>query len=413
MPTFIDIFAGCGGLSLGLINAGFTGLFAIEKNKDAFETLIHNLSSKKIQNGFKWVDWLPCSHLTTSELLENYKEKLLSLQGSVDLMAGGPPCQGFSFAGLRNAHDPRNRLTEEYIEIVSYIKPKMLLLENVKGFQSPFKNATNILKAPYADYVEQKLNSVNLNYTVFRNVMLSSFFGVPQKRPRFVMIAIRNDVLEKLPTIPTSNENFFNLLKDFTISYKKQYKLNEITTVGEAISDLELANNTLKVCTDSPNFQQISYIEPKKISNYVKLLRKNCTKKQEPNSLRLPKHKKETLDKFDYILQNAEKGHSLSQEIRTTLNIKKQCLTPLSKDSLSTTITTVPDDCLHYSEARILTVRENARLQSFPDWFEFQGKYTSGGLRRREECPRYTQVGNAVPPLMAEILGKYILSLGV
>lgn len=409
MPTFIDIFAGCGGLSLGLINAGFTGLFAVEKNKEAFETLIHNLSYKKIKNGFTWVDWLPYSHMTTSELIKNYKSNLLALQGSVDLIAGGPPCQGFSFAGLRNAHDPRNRLTEEYIEIVSYIKPKMLLLENVKGFQSPFKNATNILKNPYADYVEQKLSSSSLNYKIFRDIMLSSSFGVPQQRPRFVMIAIRNDILDSLPDAPNSNEDFFCLLKKIIISYKKEHQLNEITTVGDAISDLELAKSKLKPCVDSINFQQISYEEPKKLSSYVKLLRKNCLKDCEPNSLRIPRHKKETLNKFNYILQNAEKGKTLSKEIRLNLKIKKQCLTPLAKNLLSTTITTAPDDCLHYSEARILTVRENARLQSFPDWFEFKGKYTSGGLRRREECPRYTQVGNAVPPIMAEILGLFLL----
>ena len=93
------------------------------------------------------------------------------------------------------------------------------------------------------------------------------------------------------------------------------------------------------------------------------------------------------------------------------MNIKKQCFTVLSTKELSTTITTLPDDCMHYSEPRVLTVRENARIQSFPDWFEFKGKYTTGGDRRKIECPRYTQVGNAVPPLMAEILGQSILAI--
>ena len=78
---------------------------------------------------------------------------------------------------------------------------------------------------------------------------------------------------------------------------------------------------------------------------------------------------------------------------------------------MSRTIPTLPDDLLHYSEPRILTVRENARIQSFPDFFEFRGKYTTGGARRKEECPRYTQVGNAVPPLMAEALGVRIAQI--
>ena len=83
----------------------------------------------------------------------------------------------------------------------------------------------------------------------------------------------------------------------------------------------------------------------------------------------------------------------------------------MSPDKISNTITTIPEDTLHYKEARILTARETARIQSFPDWFEFLGRYTTGGPRRKFECPRYTQIGNAVPPLMAETLGKLIINL--
>jgi DNA (cytosine-5)-methyltransferase 1 len=88
--------------------------------------------------------------------------------------------------------------------------------------------------------------------------------------------------------------------------------------------------------------------------------------------------------------------------------MKKQAMTVLSSGHPGSTITTLPDDILHYSEPRILTVRENARLQSFPDWFRFLGKYTSGGKARRLDCPRYSQVGNAVPPLFAEAVGDIL-----
>ena len=140
-------------------------------------------------------------------------------------------------------------------------------------------------------------------------------------------------------------------------------------------------------------------------------MRFKCNDNSAPNSLRLPRHKKETLDRFEKILTSFDKGKSLTKEQLLGLGTKKQCFTPLHPDMLSRTITTLPDDLLHYSEPRILTVRENARIQSFPDWFEFQGKYTTGGVRRKEECPRYTQVGNAVPPLMAEALGSIIAEL--
>lgn len=91
---------------------------------------------------------------------------------------------------------------------------------------------------------------------------------------------------------------------------------------------------------------------------------------------------------------------------RKTYNLKKHRIVPMAGSDPAPTVTTLPDDILHYSEPRILTVREYARLQSFPDWFHFKGKYTTGGKLRAKECPRYTQVGNAVPPLLARAIGK-------
>jgi DNA (cytosine-5)-methyltransferase 1 len=98
----------------------------------------------------------------------------------------------------------------------------------------------------------------------------------------------------------------------------------------------------------------------------------------------------------------------MSPEDKARFGIKKHSVVPLHPHRPSHTLTTLPDDFIHYSEPRILTVRECARLQSFPDWYAFKGKYTTGGHRRKRECPRYTQVGNAVPPLVAELLGNIV-----
>lgn len=409
--TFIDLFAGCGGLSLGLINTGFSGVFAIEKNKDAFSTLIYNLNSQKIKNGYRWPSWLPCENMTTSDLLKNYMPELKKLSGKIDIIAGGPPCQGFSFVGLRNPNDPRNRLTEEYISIVSVIHPKAILLENVKGFQTAFKKENaGIMKQPYSEYVTKKLEEHG--YKVFKKVLSASQFGVPQPRPRFVMIAVRQDVAEKIDLCSLSNDDFYTQILKCADSFKKKYNINlNFTPLKDAIGDLEVLKHTLKPCVDCNGFQQISYIEPKKMNPYLSFIRKDCAPNYEPNSLRIPNHKQETINKFSYILSKAQKGQTLSKELREKFNVKKQCFTVLSPDKLSTTTTTSPDDCIHYSEPRVLTVRENARIQSFPDWFEFRGKYTTGGLLRREDCPRYSQVGNAVPPMMAEILGNFLMKL--
>ena len=153
---FIDLFAGCGGLSLGLINAGWTGLFAVEKTPDAFKTLKHNLCDKVA--GYDWPGWLPRQEMTTSDLLNKHADHIRNLRGKVDLIAGGPPCQGFSFAGRRDHADPRNRLTEEYIQLVDIIRPKYLLLENVKGFKTAFKDAKT---PPYSQIVERTFSELD------------------------------------------------------------------------------------------------------------------------------------------------------------------------------------------------------------------------------------------------------------
>lgn len=404
LPNYIDLFAGCGGLSLGLKKAGWQGVFAIEKSEDAFTTLKHNLIDGDVAGKFDWPEWLPCEAITTSDLIANYECKLGELRGKVDLIAGGPPCQGFSFAGKRNPNDPRNKLTQEYIELVNIVRPKFLLLENVSGFKTGFKNTK---EPPYSEIVKQTLKELPWGgYEVFSSMVNASKFGVPQPRARFIMMAIRSDLVAA-PTIDP--------FKDFDVfcqNFRDQKHLNghEIT-VKEAISDLEIRNRKLIESMDSKGFKQINYRVPKKMSAYQAYMRKDVDSSYSPNSLRMAKHRESTTAKFIEILETCPKGKALSKEDRNRFNSKKQCLTPLHPDQMSKTITTLPDDLIHYSEPRILTVRENARIQSFPDWFEFQGKYTTGGNRRKLECPRYTQVGNAVPPLMAEALGKKILQL--
>lgn len=401
--NFIDLFAGCGGLSLGLIKSGWKGVFAIEKTPDAFNTLRHNLIDGKL-DGFEWPKWLPCNEMTTDDLLTNHLDPIKDLKGKVDLIAGGPPCQGFSFAGRRNPSDPRNKLTEQYIELVSIIRPKYLLLENVKGFKTAFKDSK---QPPYSQIVIQTLEGLDWGgYKVSSSMINASEFGVPQPRARFIMLAVRKDLVEE------NANDFLEGMDTYAQNFRDSKKLNgHQISVKEAISDLEINGRKLIESVDTKGFSQIRYRQSKNPSQFQRLMREGMSLNEAPNSLRMAKHRPETSARFREILKNCVKGKSLSKDDRAKFNMKKQCFTPLHPGQLSKTITTLPDDLLHYSEPRILTVRENARLQSFPDWFEFKGKYTTGGARRKEECPRYTQVGNAVPPLMAEALGQKILQL--
>ncbi len=138
--TFVDVFAGCGGLSLGLMQAGWKGLFAVEHDINAFQTLDANLLSENGRYQFNWPKWLPKSAIGVAEILEVHKTDLKAMSGKVDMLVGGPPCQGFSSAGKRNPADPRNRLVEHYLEFVRILRPKVVLIENVRGIAADFKD---------------------------------------------------------------------------------------------------------------------------------------------------------------------------------------------------------------------------------------------------------------------------------
>ena len=131
----------------------------------------------------------------------------------------------------------------------------------------------------------------------------------------------------------------------------------------------------------------------------------------QPTDRRIPRHSEATSKRMRNILDTCTPGRNITPAQRERLGIGKRSITPLDGNAAAPTVTTLPDDFIHYSDARTMSVRELARLQSFPDWFAFQGPYTSGGPRRQSACPRYTQVGNAVPPMLAEAIGETLLGL--
>lgn len=410
---FVDVFAGCGGLSLGLSQAGWKGVFAIERSPLAFETLRHNLVDGRHYT-FDWPAWLPKKAMTCEELLDQYGAELVKLRGSIDLMVGGPPCQGFSTAGRRDPADPRNQMTEQYLVLVELLQPRFLVIENVAGFNMRFETEeglNNLIKDPkhesYADYVAVRL--ADLGYGVSRGLVNCADFGVPQNRLRYLVMCERKIDKEN----PESN--LFKLLANYRKSFlhDKGLPIKRKISTKEAIEDLMITGKPRVTNTDSETkgFEEAVYVSPANPQGYMRLMRVN-SRNSAPNSRRLAKHKETTVDYFQKVQSICRPGHCMSIKERETVGTKKHSTTVLHQDRPAPTITTLPDDILHYCEPRILTARENARLQSFPDWFEFQGKYTTGGKHRKQECPRYTQVGNAVPPLLAEAVGKFILMHG-
>jgi DNA (cytosine-5)-methyltransferase 1 len=199
-------------------------------------------------------------------------------------------------------------------------------------------------------------------------------------------------------------EDFFELLRNKKGSFLEDKGLRSKRSVSQAISDLERKHGDTD-CPDSKNFRSGRYATAR--NQYQRLMRSDCTLKI-PDSHRFPKHRPDIVERFEEILKRAPRNRQLSGDLRSEYDLKKRSITPLDRHLVCPTITSLPDDYIHYAEPRVLTVREYARIQSFPDDFEFRGKYTSGGDRRAREVPRYTQIGNAIPPLFAELAGSVL-----
>lgn len=409
--TFIDLFSGCGGLSLGLTQAGLHGLFAIERDPMAFETFSENFLGKRALpiTKFAWPLWLEQRAWAIDDLLVEHNPQLLHLQGKVDILAGGPPCQGFSFAGKRQESDPRNLLFEKYVQVVNKIKPSALVLENVPGMKVAHSSKKDgeekreLAAESYYDKLKRSLEAIG--YEVHGKIVNASHFGVPQKRSRLIVMGLRKHLAAGLEG---GIGRAFDILENKRTEQLLELRLPEPVSAEDAISDLQVDLTTRQPCTDRyspPGFEEAIYLGPN--STFQKLMHKHC-RKDAMDSMRLARHGDEVRKRFAMILNECARGVRMNETSREKYGLKKHRIYPMSASVPAPTITTLPDDVLHYSEPRILTVRESARLQSFPDWFRFRGKFTTGGLRRTKECPRYTQVGNAVPPLLGRAIGLAI-----
>ena len=390
---FIDLFAGCGGLSLGLSAAGFHCAMAIEAHRDAFETYRTNLIDTGLA-GRCWPRWLDLAPTDIIELVTEYSKHLLELRGQIALIAGGPPCQGFTINGRRRADDPRNQMVESYFDVVAQIQPPLVLIENVRGFVS----MPHTSDGTYAGVVRRRL--LELDYEVWDDILLASDWGVPQSRPRYFCIAAKGGLASQVHPFDELRARRKHFLASRGLWPSP-------TTVQDALSDIVLGSS------DDPDWGHLGFqaVERSRRSRtpYQQLMRRNSS--GQPTDRRVARHSPATRTRFRNILATCPRGVGLRPSDRARLGIGKRSTTPLDGDRPSPTLTTLPDDFVHYCDPRTMSVREHARLQSFPDWFAFRGPYTSGGLRRRNACPRYTQVGNAVPPLLAEAIGEMLSDL--
>ena len=421
---FIDLFAGCGGLSLGALRAGFTGEVAIEYQENAFSTLCHNLISddqkvareKSNIRGFDWPSEIPQKHHDIKAFLKDHKNYLKSLNGQIDLIVGGPPCQGFSTAGKRKKGDPRNQLYKSYLSFVKLVQPKILIIENVAGIASKFNESGKSFK-------DNIISTLKKEYYVDGQLLVSNFFGVPQTRKRYIIIGFKKSEFD----VKIDISKVFEKIKDDSTEFTRNYKVHEDaeplnitnTKVYNALSDISASKKKPRPYTDenakSKAFTTYEYSKGK-LSPYQQLMRFSINGAKYPDSHRIGDHKRDTVNKYQILIDiSKENSDRVSFKFkpeefeRANWNTKKKIINVLKKGSPSPTLTTCPFDYIHYEEPRILTVREYARIQSFPDWFEFKGVYALSGSDSYK-TPRYSQIGNAVPPLMAESIIKTLKS---
>ena len=428
MAYAIDLFCGAGGCSEGLIQAGFDILFSSDISDMVELTYRHRHEQLGLIQGYNtWFERSDIRNLKGDFIWEKirslkwFSDGTRSAPNDIDLIIGGPSCQGFSRAGRRRKDDPRNMLFGEYVRVISEIKPRYVVLENVEGFMDmQFLGYVGITGINYPDgsvtpdILRNELKEIGYS-TLEPKILNAADFGVPQRRNRAIFIGYRNG--EKEPSYPeptthdkqlTLQDAISDLITDSEIrgkiaesKYQKECRKGRTPAAnGKPIpADKKLANTELPNVTEVVAERFSLFQEGESGANLRKRVKNegidisNTPALIELCSTRLNKSEKDVIQLF-------KKGGATEDEIDILLT-KKNIRQRWRADQPSATVVSIADDYISPWEPRTFSVREMARCQSFDDSFEFLGKRTTGGLLRRVEVPQYTQVGNAVPPLLA------------
>ncbi|MHA1284109.1 MAG: DNA cytosine methyltransferase [Promethearchaeota archaeon] len=367
----IDLFCGAGGLSLGFKFAGFDIKLAIDNNKNFLHTYeLNNPETICLKGDITQLDFF------------NIKNKYLR-NGKITGIIGGPPCQGFSTVGYRKTSDYRNSLIYFFIKAVKFFKPKFFVMENVPGILT--MEGGKVIK-------KIKLLYNKIGYQCILRILLAADFGVPQLRKRVFFIGTKDKSVYSLNIKKTNQPN----------SFQKQLfdnnSLPSYLTVRDALSDI------LEIKPFNSNYAEDSYKEyiKKPQTEYQKYLRKNSAKLYDHFA---PNHSKEVIERISHIRQG-ENHNSLPEKYKLKggysniygrLDLKK----PADTITGNCGCVSAPGRFIHPTQHRAISVREAARLQSFPDNYRF-----FGNLR-----DKYREVGNAVPPLMSFAIAKGIITI--
>ena len=365
-PVVIDLFSGCGGMSLGLEAAGFDIVASVEI--DPIHSLVHYYNFP-----YGVTICQDISQLSSQKLLTAIKNK--GFTNDIDVLAGSPPCQGYSYMGHRVVDDPRNQLVFEFARMAAEIRPKYFIFENVPGLAS----------GKYQKFLEELIkNFEENNYSIVKPIKIldASLYGAPQKRKRLILIGYRNDVPQPNYPSPTHGQNG---------------KLLPLTTVSCAISDL--SEIPVFIGHDyGINADQLDYSGFRKSLDVQPQGEYSLCHRRSHNQIIWghlgSKHTPETIQRFANTIPG--KVDKISRFLK------------LSPDGLSNTLRagtasnkgafTAPRP-IHYHLPRCLSIREASRIHFFPDWFQFHRTIWHG----------FREIGNAVIPQLSKSLGTEII----
>lgn len=526
---YVELFSGCGGMSLGLESAGFTRLLANEISPMAAETFAYNLvegarsggcpDPQEVGSWNKYFSFLTDSPFkpgvakdeksyrnwknhrspglnpegkakniliegaspnllvgnaeNLASILERLKEhgspRLWKEFHNIEILAGGPPCQSFSLAGKRQKDHPRNSLFWAFVRIAEVFRPKVILFENVVGITKSFRDEGGEEFHPWFEVCRAFRSA---GYIPIPSLVNAAYFGVPQARPRFILVGLREDVANKLERTKGTDSPLSAAIALGRWNYGKGATWKEDCN-RELIFRHE--SETTRSSWPIPLFPAPSDENTKRISvsdaigdlsgvGPDELFNKGPFAQKLDRLLKCPKwitpaggiknhkgrtHGDKTRARFRLLRVLADRGFrakSMTEVIKKSdksiehlkgkklylpngsggfkgpfiaekadieklfleLESAKHAQRVLNPDEPAPAQLSIPDDFIHWKEDRVLTIREMARIQSFPDWFEFRSKETTGGSARGYEVPQYTQVGNAVPPLLALAFGESI-----
>lgn len=339
----IDLFAGCGGLSKGFMDAGYDIIVGVDNDQAALNTFARNHNGAKTLN----------ADLSKQETFDEIAQ--IAGDRSIDVIIAGPPCQGFSLTGPRNFDDPRNKLYLAVLEMVRQYQPKGFIIENVPGMATMYEGQVK----------EEVLRRFKeMGYNVECKILCAADYGVPQMRKRLVFMGVRADIgIPRFPDPVLTPESY--------------------VTCRDALSDLPSREHELGIDED------VYTCEPQ--TDYQRLMRGDCTVLRNHIATAHKQFVKDTIA----LVPEGGNWRDLPEGVGESRKFH-EAWTRYDGNKPSRTIDTGHRNHFHYKYNRVPTIRENARLQSFPDDFVFTGTKTQ----------QNRQVGNAVPPLLGYHLGN-------